>query len=440
MAVDIPDTSQWQVIHETLVGLAGDRARLDSREAIWLVAGWRAKVHKRLGMGSYREYLERLFGYGPREAAERLRVARAVDESPALGAALESGSLRWSAVRELARIARPATASEWVEAATGKTVREIEKLVSGRRPGDRPSCPPSESARMHLLRFEVSAEAYALWREAVMMVRRELGGEVSEDDALLEIARRIVGGPRDPGRAGYQVMMRTCEACGKGEMVGRGEPIVVDDSVVSMARCDAQIFHAPSNVTAQAPEARGSFPSDLDGAAPASPGAEERTHMGHGVEDVPQVRAKQNVAPATRRFVHHDDHGQCAVDGCRAATYLDVHHLDLRSEGGGDDPERLTSLCVAHHRAAHQGRLLISGTRAGGFRFFHADGRPYGSPAVQVATADVFAAAATALRHFGLGESAVRRALDRLRPGPDHKGPPPTKEGLMGLALSGLTL
>ena len=78
-------------------------------------------------------------------------------------------------------------------------------------------------------------------------------------------------------------------------------------------------------------------------------------HLGRGT-NVPRAglkrrRARQGTPPAVRREVFWRDRGRCCVPGCRNATYLDVHHLDLRSEGGGNDPDNLVVLCGAHHGA-----------------------------------------------------------------------------------------
>jgi hypothetical protein len=227
MSVNVVDFDEWETVDIHLRRVAAERARLDAEEAVLLVAGLRLRLHERVGFGSYREYLERVCGYAPREAAERMRVARTLAETPALAAALAAGDLCWSSVRELARVADAQTEGVWLAEAAGKTVRQNEALVSGPRRGALPGAPRDESARQHTLRIELSGEAYALWREAIMLVRRELGGEVSEDDAVLEITRRILGGPKDDGRASYQVMARLCPASGDGHIVGRGESIAV---------------------------------------------------------------------------------------------------------------------------------------------------------------------------------------------------------------------
>ena len=123
-------------------------------------------------------------------------------------------------------------------------------------------------------------------------------------------------------------------------------------------------------------------------------------------------RATQNTPPAIRREVFWRDRGRCCVPGCRNATYLDVHHLDLHSEGGGNDPDNLVVLCGAHHGALHRGRLRIEGKVSTGLRVSHADGTAYGfmpSPAL----AEVSARAFGGLRSLGFSEKTARASLEQ---------------------------
>jgi hypothetical protein len=104
-AVVAVETPAWQAAHERLVALAEQRAGLDADEGRWLLEALRSGAHIRLGYGGFNEYIERLFGYSPRFTQERLRVAEALEELPELHAALSSGALHWSVVRELTRVA-----------------------------------------------------------------------------------------------------------------------------------------------------------------------------------------------------------------------------------------------------------------------------------------------------------------------------------------------
>jgi hypothetical protein len=171
------DDTDWMRAHAALSRLATARALADAEEGRWLLAARRSAAHAHLGFGSFGEYVERLFGYTARSTQEKLRVAEALEELPRLTLALETGSLSWSAVRELTRVAVANTEQGWLDLARGKTVRELEELVAGKSPGDVPSGVGLPSARRHVLRFEVAPETFALFREAISWLRRR-GGDL----------------------------------------------------------------------------------------------------------------------------------------------------------------------------------------------------------------------------------------------------------------------
>ena len=138
--------------------------------------------------------------------------------------------------------------------------------------------------------------------------------------------------------------------------------------------------------------------------------------MGEAVtgETTRAARAHQDIPPAVRRKVLRRDGGRCVVPGCRHATNVDIHHLTLRSEGGGHDEDGLVVLCSAHHRAQHRGHLLIEGRVSTGLRFRHADGRGYGAE-VDAVSASAYAEAFRALRGLGFREGEAQRALAWVR-------------------------
>jgi hypothetical protein len=102
------------------------------------------------------------------------------------------------------------------------------------------------------------------------------------------------------------------------------------------------------------------------------------------------------------------------VPGCTLDLFLDVHHCDLRSEGGSHDPDRLIAMCGAHHGAVHSGRLIIDGNARSGWKVRHADGTSYGRKASAHGT-EACAKVFEALRRLGFKESECRKALDQVR-------------------------
>src|SRR5262245_34250397 len=109
----------WQLAHETLTRLARERASADAEEGRCLLAALRNSAHAHMGFASFNEYVERYFGYRPRSTQDKLRVAEALENLPALDRALSGGELNWCAVRELTRVAIQETEREWLHFAKG---------------------------------------------------------------------------------------------------------------------------------------------------------------------------------------------------------------------------------------------------------------------------------------------------------------------------------
>ena len=96
-------------------------------------------------------------------------------------------------------------------------------------------------------------------------------------------------------------------------------------------------------------------------------------------------------------------------------------------------------LCGAHHRAIHDGRLILEGDAESGWTFHHADGTPYGqvpAPLHVEAAVKVF----RGLCSLGFKQSDARRAIDQVTRGSDtHMGTVGTTEGMLRDALRVLT-
>jgi len=320
-------SADWQAVDRALRTIARRRATLDADEAHWLRKAEALQIWRPLGMVSALDYLERVLGYGPRVAQDRLRVARALGTLPQLTAALAHGELPFSAIRELTRVATPVTEAAWREAATGKNLRQIEDLVADHRPGDRPDDPPDPEARVRVVRFELSAETFALMRQARAVLDDEHGSHLSDDQVVAALCNAVLDdapATEPSGRAKFQIAVTVCERCRQGWQEGAGAKIAISPAAVERAMCDAQ--HIGS----------------IDGATP--------------------DRAYQDVSPSVARLVWRRDGGRCRVPGCRSARGLEIHHLVHRTHGGSHDALNLILLCSSCHLAHHRGALTITGT------------------------------------------------------------------------------
>jgi hypothetical protein len=322
-----PGEPRWCAVDRALRTIALRRAALDADEARWLREAEVLEIWHPLGMVSAQDYLERVLGYAPRTACDRLRVARALGDLPGLTAALAGGALAFSAVRELTRVATPATEAAWIAAATGKNLRQIEELVADHRSGDRPDDPPDPAARTHVVRFALSAETFALLRQARTVLDDEHGTNLREDAFIAALCNSVLGGVpqvEPTGRAKFQIAMTVCERCQQGWQEGAGAQIAIAPAAVERALCDAQRI------------------GSIDGTEP--------------------ERAYQDIPPSVARLVWRRDGGRCRVPGCRSSRGLELHHLIRRADGGSHDASNVVLACSACHQAHHDGRLTISGT------------------------------------------------------------------------------
>jgi HNH endonuclease len=362
--------ASWKQVHGELTRLALGKGLYDAEEARWLLEGKRVRVHEPLGYSTYLSYLEHVFGYGPRLASERIRVAEALTRLPSMFEALARGDLHWSAVRELTRVVVPATEGEWLAAASGRTVRDVEDMVSGLKQGDKPGDPPDPKVKRHVVRFELSGDSLAALREALRHLELEVGHSLTDDEAIRMLAHHAMSGPRDSGRAAYQIAITVCEQCGRGTRDGAGRVFDIERHLVEAACCDAQDIGCITHV------------------------------------DGKPARATQTIPPRIRRFVERRDHGRCRVDGCRSAKHLEAHHIVPRSEGGTHDPSLIALLCDAHHTQVHRGVLSVTGDANGRLEFRRADGTHVGEPPRATAASSRPAASPAASSHPAASRAA----------------------------------
>jgi hypothetical protein len=316
----------WRDLDRQLRSVAKRRGALDHEELTLIREAVAMQLWRPLGMTSMREYLERRLGYGPQVAAERLRVAEALDALPAIEQALADDELSYSAVRELTRVATRKTDAAWVKACRGKVVSEIQEMVAEREPGDPPEAKPKALVRRRRFCADLLPDVDALVRQARQVLEAEHGEKLDNDELIRALAARVLepaAAGDKPQRPRHQIAVTVCRACKQGWQRGAGREIPISAIDVEVALCDAQ--HAGS----------------LDGA----PG-----------------KLTQNIPAATRRFVWQRDHGRCRIPGCRAACFIDVHHLVPRELGGTHDVSNLALLCAGHHRALHAGLIVIEGT------------------------------------------------------------------------------
>ncbi len=316
-------------VHEKLQKIARGRSMLDALEADLLREAKELKLWRSYGYATFFEYLEHELGYSPRTAQERIRIADALEDLPMMSECLAAGTLHHSAVRELTRVAMRETEDEWIEAARGKNLRQVEELVSGHRYGDLPDDPIDPEIRTRKVTYEVLPATYSALRQARIALERERGEPIDDDDFLQSLCRCALE-PASGGRSSpaYQMAIVTCRECDRSWDTSGGREVELDRAAVARASCDAELI------------------GDLD---------------------APPARATSTVTPRMRKHVFARDKNRCVVPGCRSARNLDLHHIVHQADGGLHHARNLLaicSLCRARHKLHYAGCVVMPGRAA----------------------------------------------------------------------------
>jgi hypothetical protein len=328
-------------------------------------------------------------------AREKVRVAHALDELPLIGAAMGRGELSYSKVRELTRVATPATEKYLLDIALHGTASHVERLVR---------------------QYRRVQEVEELSREE----RQQAGRSVSyffDDDGSLVLKARL------PAEAGMLVL-KALEAA-KSELPLPPEDCEVSFDVPAGTSGTFQRSFAPKiPPTAQRADALALVAeSFLKHGAEALSGGErhqivihidhetlkERTAGRSEFEEGPGMSAEtarrhacdcsyvkitedekgepldvgrktRSIPPALKRALNSRDKG-CVFPGCTHKKYVDGHHVHHWAEGGETKLGNLVSLCRFHHRQVHEGGIRIERLDDGAWRFVNAKGESWASSA-----------------------------------------------------------
>ena len=279
---------EWMHIDRKLRLIACKRSALDAAEAKLLRDADRVAIWREFACVSILDYMERVLGYGPKAAQDRIRVAEALEELPWLTEALAHDELKFTAIRELTRIATPGTDLAWRDWARDRTLRDIERKVTAHKKGDHPSDPEQPDLRMKTIKLDLTPSMYAAYLRSQEQLCRDQGRPPTDSELMATWTTAHLEARADaradergdaaaPTRANNQISITQCEQCRQGWEYAAGKRIAIEKSAMERAECDAQWI---GSLEAQHPE-----------------------------------RAVQDVTPAMRRFVWARDEGRCRVPG-----------------------------------------------------------------------------------------------------------------------------
>ena len=298
-------------------------------------------------------------------AHDHLRVALALKDLPLTSAGLKEGTLSYSKVRALVRLATTANEVELIAFAREVTASRLEYRIRELKNGEEGSFGDAHRVQeARCLKRTVQASTGMVKLEVVLpaesgeLVMKALEqATVDEDpitpsdyfarqaDALVDLARAYLAGPvagpserRTTGTADhYQVLIHVDESALRGAGGRADLPL----ESVKRLLCDS--------------------------------GAVPLVENGDG-EPLSVGRKQRTVPPAIRRALIARDR-QCAFPGCTHERYLDAHHVRHWADGGQTGVDNLVLLCTQHHRAVHDGGFHLRRDAQGDLYFLTPRGK-----------------------------------------------------------------
>ncbi|MCK9926806.1 HNH endonuclease, partial [Frankia sp. Mgl5] len=306
-----------------------------------------------------------------------------LEQLPTVRAAFADGTISYSKVRAITRIADPTTELLWLEHALHCTASQLERLARTLRqatadPADRAraqaarrvSCHTDDNGMLHLtavLAPEEGAQLVAAL-DAARASLDDTGADQPPPDG------EVTAVPRDRRRDADALV-----ALAEG-FLQRSAPGLVSPTHTITVHVDAATL--------------------LDAAQPPRPGPGSRAEISPGIglsravlrrlgcdglirtlvtdahgDPLRLGRRRRLPSRRLRDAVHARDRGTCQYPGCAHTRWLHIHHLVPWVEGGGTDIDGLALVCGEHHRTLHDEGIELRRTPAGRIVALLPDGR-----------------------------------------------------------------
>ena len=346
-------------------------------------------------------------------AREKVRAARALEDLPAIGAAMAQGELSFSKVRALTRVASVDDEEELLALAHTRTAHQLERALrrwAGQRCRDdaererlrhRSRCLsvfPDDDG-MYLVRGRLEPEVAALLMRALEAAADALywkGPDVADTEPATPEQRRadamgllceralaagldLEGGGPDAPISGtraerYQVVLHVEGPALRADAVP-GETGAIESEVRPNVAAEGSADprpHVAAEVSGRSDADPGVPLAELADGTRLTPATAQRlacdasvvrftTDARGNVLDV--GRRTRTIPPALRRALEIRD-GGCRFPGC-GRRFTDAHHVRHWAQGGPTALDNLLLLCRVHHRLLHEEgfRVELDGAR-----------------------------------------------------------------------------
>lgn len=308
-----------QSLHQQAIHLAREHRRVEWEIIRVMQEIDRKKMHKKFGCTSLFKYSVDGLGLSEAIAYSLISVARKSIEVPALKQAIEHGVLSANKASRIVSVLTQDNAASLIEFAKANSRRAVDWKVAELNPRSaRPDLSKPISSENVEIRLTISKTTFERFQRAVQIDAKK-GASPKSMSGMLEVLLK--------------------------EYLKRSDPVEKANRRSGQQLCPDRV-------------GKPSLKPDLTNT--------ERTRR--------PLTAEQKHA------VHRRDRGRCTfIDQsgrrCDNQTWLHIHHVRPVQQGGGNEPENLTTLCSAHHDLIHQLSLPIDGQ----VTWLRSPGRVYGS-------------------------------------------------------------
>jgi hypothetical protein len=337
------------------------------------------------GLQSCAHWLNWRCGIGLNAAREKVRVAHALKDLPAISSAFESGQLSFSKVRALTRIADGANEVELLELAFHATAAQVEKLVRAYRYVDGHAGRLAEREQA-MARHAARELNYYHDEDGSLVIRARLP---AEEGAVVLQALNAAMDAQDTGGNDDATTDVTAETSENGDRFAQRRA----DALTTMA--ETALRHGPGpqpsteryqvvvHVTAETLAADDAGRCELDSGPRLAPDTARRIacdgNLLRIIDDAAGNpldigRKTRAVPPAMQRALRSRDSG-CRFPGCTHDRFVNAHHIRHWANGGETSLDNLVLLCSRHHRLVHEGGFGVERIADGALRFTRPDGR-----------------------------------------------------------------
>jgi len=320
------------------------------RAVLWFAEIMNRRLYRMLGYSNMPQYAAAELKFSNTRAGDFMRLARKLDQLPAVKKSLADGNLGYTKLVEIIKIATPVTEEHWVAEASKTGRRELAQKV--KRVKAKARRRQTENGQASLLKESPSEKKLAA--EAPVRVALEMPPEqFVRFEALMEKVRKIGAVPAGASRV--ETLLAGLDELARGT----SNDVTRENKKDSNKPTRRRVFSSPFQIHVhRCPECSKMSVQTSRGELELCEADARRAECDARIKQ-PGKPNTATIAPGRRSEVLRRDRYRCRAPGCGNSRFLEVHHIKPRSRGGKNTLDNLVTLCSGCHRLHHEGRLNL---------------------------------------------------------------------------------